>query len=188
MRILSPHDVTRPQGIYTSVGQDTHKHNLFLDTYTGLLQVNHDAGDEPTEQAIEFPLVYIQEPETDIRIDHWRDPAVRPDEFRAAAVNCSIAGFVDKTDPAIVHILAARADLREVTLNPSGKKIFTVVLAARVKAQNSEFVSVGYHLTVLRRHPPKESLLPGFTAGGADWDGSYAHVSQVIRHGAPQNS
>jgi hypothetical protein len=185
--IRSAFDVTRPQCAYTSVGQDTHKNNLFLNIYAGLLHVNHAAGGDPTEQDIEFPLVYITEDEAVRVIDAWHDPRRRPSEFRSAIANCSISGFVDKTDPAIVHILSARADLREVTLNPSGKTIFAVVLAMRVKAQNAEFPGVGYQVTVMWREP-KGTLAGEFFTNTPDWDGTYAHISPIVAHGEPQRA
>jgi hypothetical protein len=186
MHILTANDAIRPQLAKTSIGQDVAKENLFLDIYAGLLNVGHAAGRKPTEQDIGFPLVYMTD--SDLAIAQFHDPHKRWDEFSAAVATCSIAGFVDKTDPAIAHILDVHSDLREVTLNPSGKKIFAVVLAGRVKVQNAEFVSVGYHVTVLRRHRPEQTLLTSIHIGSHEWDGSYAHISPILMHGAPQKS
>lgn len=193
MKILTPADVDQPQLASTSTGQDfTTGDHLFMDVYTGLLRPGHAAGDDPSELDIQFPVVFaVASPGAapGIAIADFHNPAEKPNEFRAAVANVSIAGFVDKTDPAIVHVLSARADLRSVRLLPTGFDIFAVVLAGKVKAQNSEIAGLGYQVTVLRRHPPKETLLPSINVGSPNWDGSYAHIGDPpAMAGAPQNS
>jgi hypothetical protein len=185
MKTLSPDDARRPQLAVTSVGKDPigPHDDLYMDVYTGFLSVGHFAGQNPSNEDIQFPLVYIlNAPGSRLGIR----PIADKTEFRAAVVHASITGFVDKTDPAIVHILSARTDLREVRLHP-GTDVLAVVLTATVKAQNAELHDVGYQVTVLRRVSPKTRILDPIEVGSANWDGKYDKIGKIVRAGAPQH-
>jgi hypothetical protein len=193
MKLLAPADVDLPQLAYTSTGKYIYDsaYDLFMDVYTGLLRPGHGAGHDPTELDIQFPLVYmIDSAGTQKAIADFHDPGdpQYDEEFRAAVANVTIAGFVDKTDPCIAHVLSARANLMSVKLRPSGTEVNAVVLVARIKAQNSEIASLGYQVTVLRKHAAKQTLRPSIHVGDPRWDGSYDSIGAILRYGAPQNS
>jgi hypothetical protein len=189
VKVLNVSDVRRPQRL-TMVGRDlpstgsATQHDLIMDVYSGLLQVDHFAGQDPTELDVVFPLVFLV---TASKIGI--QPIPDRGEFRGASVNLAIAGYVDKSDPGIDHILKARADLREVNLT-TDRKIRAVVLAATVKAQRYEFRDVGYQVTVLTRKGKKGRADPIVTPPPASdfltWNGKYQHVGGVLQAGVPQ--
>jgi hypothetical protein len=173
MKILEPKDAREPQMLVTTVGT-----NLHLFVYTGAVFVGHFAGHNPSNEDVLFPLVFLSPPSAELAIQPLGDER----EFLAAVVHASISGFVDKTDPTIVHVLSARAELRRVRLHPN-TPILAVVLSAKIKAQNAEFHDMGYQVTVLQR----AAEIPNhIKVGSATWDGKYATIGPIVRPGAPQ--
>jgi hypothetical protein len=184
VKILVADDAQRPQLAVTSMGPDLiPAYDRYMLVYTGAVHVGHYAGQDPSNLDVQFPLVYISSPGDSITIRGFADPTVAgPSEFLAAVVHTSISGFVDKTDPAIVHILSSRADLCEVHLHPPHggphPVLWTVVLSATVKAQNAEFHHVGYQVTVLKRSPRRKGSVDQEIQVDGTWDGTYDSIGR----------
>jgi hypothetical protein len=192
-KILVADDALLPQRAVTSVGPNPliPSEEFYMHVYTGAVHVGHYAGQDPSNLDVQFPLVYIKDPNgSRLAIRPFAtQPFPHPDQsgFLAAVAHTSISGFVDKTDPAIVHILSSRADLYQVSLHQQGgpqKVVWAVVLSATVKAQNAEFHHLGYQVTVLGKGSQEGKPADEIEVGLGPWDGTYNSVGPLIRHGA----
>jgi hypothetical protein len=188
-KVLLPKDVNNPQSLRFVATDPVIGDARVVTIYTGLLNVGHFTGGDGGTIDIQFPLVGLFGTGTGTRAIFPLAPTLplARQEFKGAVASASISVFVDKTDPSIVAIESATADLRLVTLNPN-TPVHAVVLSARLKGQNSEFVNLAYHVTVLTLINSDFPIQAPVLVGGQFWDGTYKEIGNVEVPGVPQIS
>jgi len=177
-KILEPKDVSNPQHISFEPNPGE-----LIYIYTGILNVEHGAGNAGTALTVGFPLIGFfgtaGQGDGNMGIIAFE----LTDVFKGAVATVSLAN-VDSKGDSRVGIDLLHADLRPVVLRPSDQSIKAVVLTLTVEAQRGVLGWVGYQVTVVQVKRPINPILVGSPA----WDGTYADVGDILLPGVPQPS
>jgi hypothetical protein len=156
-----------------------------LTVYTGQLTIGLRAEENTNLVDIVYPILGLFKR---TRAVPGIVPVLPDVELIGAVAMAAMAGFVDKTDPAVWEISDVTVDLREVILRlrpgTSGDTIHAMVLSGRAKAQESEVATLQYQVTVLSNFQGKQLAVPTLV-GDPRWDGTYVSVGPILARGVP---